>query len=217
MSAAPGFPAPPVPDGPALIARLAGVLGTTVALGLGWLALGQAPPPARPALPPGSAATAPAGDLAVATGRPCGAAGQGYVRGRLFGALALEADWTGPELLCDGGVRPGEAGVRLFFAYPVEGARVVLMIGIDAAPAELTDGERPANVTVIDERNGRFFSSGGAGRCWVDELRRGPAGGDGQWLTGRLYCAGAIPSLADRSSLTLGDIRFSGRFAVDGG
>jgi hypothetical protein len=90
------------------------------------------------------------------------------------------------------------------------------MIGIDAPPENLAGGERTANVTVIDERDGRFFSSGGSHRCWVDELQARPADGGGRWLAGRLYCAGALPSLADRSSLTLGDLRFSGRFLADG-
>jgi hypothetical protein len=103
----------------------------------------------------------------------------------------------------------------------MDGARIVVMIGIDGKSAELPGRERPANVTVIDERDGRFFSSGGTGRCWVDEIRiSDPPAGDpevneAQWLSGRLYCAGALPALADRSSLTLGDIRFAGRFVRD--
>lgn len=187
-------------------------------LGIGGLALRQ---PLPPASPPAERAdrtgeTVAPDAVAPLTVQPCGQSGEGYLRGSLFGALALEVDWTGPGLLCDGGVRPGEAGVRLFFAQPLEGARIVFMIGIDASPDGLAGGERTANVTVIDERDGRFFSTGGNRRCWVDELRPRPADGDGRWLTGRLYCAGPLPSLADRSSLTLGDIHFSGRFTVDG-
>lgn len=196
-----------------LAARIAGLVGLAAVLGIGGLALRQPLPPQRvdPAVAP-----VPPDAAAPLAGQPCGQGGEGYLRGPFFGALALEADWTGPGLRCDGGVRPGEAGVRLFFAQPRDGARIVFMIGIDARPEGLVGGERTANVTVIDERDGRFFSSGGSHRCWVDGLQPRPADGGGQWLAGRLYCAGALPSLADRSSLTLGDIHFSGRFNPDG-
>jgi hypothetical protein len=223
-SSVPGAPAPPHPRLARILAHLAGYGGLIAVLAIGWLALTQPGPPAQPGPTPdlGPEAGAPDASAPPGSGRPCGPAGDGYLRGPIFGALALAADWAGPQLLCDGGVRPGDTGVRLFFAAPVDGARIVVMIGIDGKSAELPGGERPANVTVIDERDGRFFSSGGSGRCWVDEIRisappMGDPGNDpkGQWLSGRLYCAGALPALADRSSVTLGDIRFAGRFSRD--
>jgi hypothetical protein len=80
---------------------------------------------------------------------------------------------------------------------------------------ELAGAERPANVTVIDERQDRFFSSAGPGRCWasidsVTPVARRPGRPAGSRVAGLVYCVGALPSVGDRSSLTLGDLRFAG-------
>jgi hypothetical protein len=148
----------------------------------------------------------------------------GFLRGRFFGALSLTADWSGAELSCDGMLRPDEGGVRLFFSRVQPrgdrsgGDRLSVLIGIDGRPEDLVGAERPASVTVIDERQGRFYSTGGPGRCWatissVTVLHRARTGSAGHRIAGLLYCVGALPAIGDRSSLTLGDLYFAGRVA----
>ena len=117
--------------------------------------------------------------------------------------------------------RPDGQGVRLFFASEQPGGgRLSVVIGIDGRPDTLVGTERPANVTVIDERESRFFSTSGAGRCWtvissVTSLTRSRDYPAGHRIDGMLYCLGALPSLGDRTSLTLGDLRFAGRVSAD--
>lgn len=170
--------------------RATGPLGAAGVLMIGMLALMQSLPPAVPEF---------------------------FLRGRFFGALSLTADWSGPDLIYDGMQRPDGKGVRLFFARNQPGgARVSVLIGIDGRPEELVGAERPANVTVIDGKQSRFFSAGGPGRCWasiksVTALNQGSRGHAGYRIDGLVYCVGALPSLRDRSSLTLSELQFAGR------
>ena len=200
---------------PRPFARVIGLLGAAAVLLIGTLALIQPIPPRTPQ-----------GDGAAASAnRPCTLRPEGFLRGRFFGALNLTANWSGANLYCDGMQRPGGDGVRLFFARAHRGGegggeRVSVLIGIDGRPADLVGRERPANVTVIDERAGRFFSSGGPGRCWasIASVAALPQAGTvpaGYRIDGLVYCVGALPSVGDRTSLTLGELQFAGRVSAD--
>jgi len=193
--------------------RVAGVLGAAGVLLMGAAALLQPLPPAPARATPSD----------PAAGLPCTLHPDGFLRGRIFGALSFTADWSGAGLACDGMPRPDGQSVRLFFAGErPAGGRVSLIIGIDGGLAELVGAERPANVTVIDEREDRFFSTGGPGRCWASiesvtplpPARGRPAESR---IAGVVYCVGALPSLGDRSSLTLGDLHFAGRMTAAAG
>lgn len=164
----------------------------------------------------------PAPGAGPALGRPCTMDRDGFLRGSVYGAISMHFDWSGSGLTCDGMLRPAAGGIRLFFAKDLgrRGApgRILVVLGIDGLPAELVGQERAANVTVIDERNGRFFGTRGAGRCWttVQSARRLAMLGPDQYrIDGRLYCSGTLPSLRDLSSLTLGDIEYSGRLSAN--
>jgi hypothetical protein len=202
----------PAADSTALpLARAIGLVGAALVLVLGTLALLQP-------LPPGG----PQGEAAAAKeNKPCTLQPEGFLRGRFFGALNLTADWSGAGLYCDGMERPGGDGVRLFFAKAQGGGeRLSVLIGIDGRPADLEGQERPANVTVIDEQAGRFFSSGGPGRCWasiasVAVLPRAQGRPTGYRIDGLVYCVGALPSVGDGTSLTLGELQFAGRVSAD--
>jgi len=193
------------------LGRAAGLLGAAGVLLIGTVALLQSLPPATREAKPSPADAS----------RPCTLRPDGFLRGRFFGALSLTPDWSGADLFCDGMPRPDGDGVRLFFAREQPGGgRVSVLIGIDGRTEDLVGAERPANVTVIDERSGRFFSSGRSGRCWatinsVTDLPRARDGHAGHRIDGLVYCVGALPSVGDRSSLTLSELRFAGRVTTD--
>ena len=196
------------------LSRATGVLGAAGVLLIGVMALTQS-------LQPGVPTGIPAGVNGTNENRPCTLRPDGFLRGRFFGALNLTADWSGSNLYCDGMQRPDGAGVRLFFARGQPGGeRIAVLIGIDGRPEDLVGAERPANVTVIDEQAGRFFSTGGPGRCWasINSVRALPPARDahaGYRIDGLVYCLGALPSVGDRSSLTLSELRFAGRVSAD--
>ena len=223
------MPAPP-PEPPTLPRRgsvapgLPAALGTLAALAAATMAFLQAPAGTAPRAPgPATAmATASGTDPAAATAS-CALGPAGRLEGRFYGALDVDARWSGRELACDGMEKPGGQGLRLYFAGPgPAGGRVAVLLGLAGASAALGPGERPANITVIDEGTGRFFSSAGQDRCFVDlaAVQPVPAGGGrpaGHRVEGLAYCVGALPSVGDRASLTLGGLRFAGWVGTDGG
>lgn len=177
-----------------LLARMGSLGGAAAVLLIGWLSLSQA-------------ISEP-----LTTANRC----DGYLRGQIFGALAMELDWSGAELSCEGMSRPDGKGIRLHIAWDQgNDERLVLVVGIDGVTTPVAGLEKPANITFIDERSGHFYSSGGTGRCWTDisELASLPAQDNRRQLKGRLYCTAALPALNDHSSLTLGDLHYYGRFA----
>ena len=205
---------PPVRKGSApLWARyLIDLIATSLVLGISaWAAVilsRQLPAAAESGLP------------ASVTMAPCVMNTPGYLRGRLYGTLAATIDWGGPQMTCDGMTRPNHGGIRLVFASPgnADQARLIFVIGIDGELDQLTGREEKANVTIIDEGSGRFFSAGGQDRCWTTVQLVEPLVENTNstfQVDGELYCAGALPSLNGRGSVTLSDFRYSGRLALD--
>lgn len=146
----------------------------------------------------------------------------GRLQGNLFGAVRQTIDWSGEDLLCEGMIRPGGDGIRLIFSRNSTSstARIVLVIGIgNLGPGE-TGEDLPANVTLIDEATGRFFNAQGIERCWAtvheqQQLSKNPVAV--YRVDGELYCAGSLPSVNGLESVTLHEIRFSGRLSVNTG
>jgi hypothetical protein len=178
---------------------LAGLLGS-IAVGLAAGAVVLQPIPAPP-----PAATA-----------GCRLTPPGYLQGRLYGDLAQTLNWRGDELRCDGMLR-GEDGLRLMFggAGSAGQGSLTLVVGIAGSFAGLPGSERPANVTLIDESAGRFYATGGFGRCWTQVAAAEPAGPVDYRISGTLYCAGALPALQGAGEVTLGDLRYAGRLIIE--
>lgn len=156
----------------------------------------------------------PAAD--VAGGQPCDLVPPGFLSGRLYGDREQTLDWRGRRLRCDGSLRPDD-GLRLMFAGTAGpgDSTLTLILGISGQLAGLEGTERPANVTVVDGRSGRFYASAGPGRCWTRVSAVAAAAPRTFRIAGQLYCAGALPALQDAGSLTLGDISYAGRLVVE--
>lgn len=184
---------------------------------LGWLAVGLLPaqqPAAEdtPTLPPVSTAFAPASmDL-------CAVADDGFLSGRLFGALSERIEWRGTDMDCGGMLRPNNDGIRLVFAAPRQGERLLIVLGIDGELEELLDGEHTTNITIVDEARNRFFSTGRQDRCWSTIESIQPVANSADQVlqvVGEVYCAGSLPSLSDNGSVALRDVYYSGRLLLD--
>jgi hypothetical protein len=190
------------------VTGLTTLAGLAAVIGLGYLAWNH-----RPAAP------APGTNLATApTLSPCRMDQDGYLRGSLHAAVNLDIDWRGEALACAGNARPDGTGLRLFFAGVAadSGERIVLVIGLEAGIAGLAGREVPASVTVIDEASSEFFHAG-AGRCLSNVTAVQPLS-DARFayrVEGELYCAGAIPAVTGSHSVTLGDMAYAGRLALD--
>src|SRR5665213_1349186 len=55
----------------------------------------------------------------------CLADGTGYFRARIGGALTMDVNWKGAALECSGEARPGGNGLRVSFAGPGPGGKLM--------------------------------------------------------------------------------------------
>lgn len=158
------------------------------------------------------------GTLAPAPMDLCAQDDGGFLSGRLHGALDLRVDWRGGDMDCGGMLRPDDDGIRLVFAAPRTGERLLIVLGIAGRLDELDSGERATNITIIDESGKRFFSTGGRHLCWsVVESVRPVAGADDRimQIAGEVYCSASLPSLSDNGSVALRDLHYSGRVLLN--
>ena len=138
----------------------------------------------------------------------------GYLKGELYGALRRSLDWSGEDMLCDGMSRPEGRGIRLVFSEQVDPdiPGLVIVIGIADARLGAPEEELEANVTIIDQLGGRFYSTQEEPRCWTrltTQLRLTGTVEESWRLDGRLYCASALAALVGPGSVTLDDIEYS--------
>ena len=104
--------------------------------------------------------------------RGCFAAGDGYLRARMRGALDLDLTGKTREMQCEGGPRPSGNGVRVSIGGPArgDGRRMRLVFGI-AGVGEGRGGETlRTNVTILFEGEQRMFATQGDDKCTVDSL-----------------------------------------------
>jgi hypothetical protein len=169
----------------------------------------------------------PTGESAESgTLRGCLVSGDGYLRARLRGALALDLDWRNPDMECAGGPRPpgkaGRRGIRVSIGGPErgDGRRIRLVFGI-ADIGEGTGGETlKTNVTVLFEGEQRVFATQGDDKCIVDSLtqrRVGALGGKRAVyrVVARGFCLGPATSLTQGERLFLTSFDFAGRVEFD--
>lgn len=126
------------------------------------------------------------------------------LRARLYGALSASLDWHAANLECTGMPRPGGSGARLRFSGPAEDDRqsVVIIIAIpDLKRGEMV-AELRSNITVIEEKSGRFFSTPSLDNCLTDVRSMTVIGGAPNQYT--------IAEVNGRSSITLSDVEFTG-------
>jgi hypothetical protein len=145
----------------------------------------------------------------------CESSEHDFLSGEIFGALKGRIEWRGPDMKCGGMLRPDADGIRLVFAASREGEELLFVLGINGTLDELAGGEHKANITIVDETHDRFFSTGRRERCWSKVESITAVTDRVMQVAGEFYCAGSLPSLSDNSSVTLRDMRYSGRLLLD--
>lgn len=136
----------------------------------------------------------------------------------LYGDIRTRLEWDSESMDCDGMLRPDAQGIRLVFAGPIDDERLLIVMGIDGNPDQLTDGEHKANITIIAEATGRFYSTGSQDRCWTAVSNVSDVTSETNGLlqvSGEVYCTGGIPSLSNNASITLRDLRYTGLLVVN--
>jgi hypothetical protein len=165
-----------------------------------------------------ASATTPTTSPAAPAVTGCFAAGDGFLRARVRGALALDLDWKDAQMQCEGGPRPSGDGVRVSIGGPArgDGRRIRMVFGI-AGVGEGHDGDAlRANVTILFEGEKRIFSTLGDDKCTVDKLTQERVETLGKdravyRVVARGFCLGPATSLLREERLFLTSFDFAGR------
>jgi hypothetical protein len=154
----------------------------------------------------------------------CLAAGNGFLRARIRGALNLDIDWNNGELECDGSERPNGHGIRLSFAGPLRsgGRRVRMVFGIETGAEGAAGRALPTNLTVIFEGEERLYSTRGEDRCTIDDLQEERVGALGAAIRSyrviaRGFCTLPAAALDRDERILVTRFDFAGRVNFDSG
>lgn len=138
----------------------------------------------------------------------------GYLRGRLYGAIAWTLDWTAGKLQCAGMPRPGGKGARLRFASGIgaDERQIAIIIAIPELSRDSPGTEYASNVTVIEEGRGRFFNTVDLSNCLTDitAMTALDADGDRHTVSGSLYCLAPLAEVNGDSSVSITELQFEG-------
>ena len=136
----------------------------------------------------------------------------GFLSTTLYGAIATTLEWTATELACEGMPRPDDEGARLRFAGRDGDRQLAIIIALPALESGSTADEIPSNVTLIEEGNGRFFSTPDLNNCWTDITSVTPLGeSTSQYAVGgTLYCLQPLAEVNGASSVSLSELQFMG-------
>jgi hypothetical protein len=170
-----------------------------------------------------SAASAPEQSSASGSEPGCLAAGNGYLRARIRGALNLDLDWRNADVACEGGARPGARGIRVSFAGPLQsdGRRLRIVFGIGSLEEGRAGRALPTNLTVIFEGEKRLFATRGEDKCTTDDLRQERVGD----LSGRErayrviargFCTAPATAVSQSERIIMSSFDFAGRISFSG-
>jgi len=139
---------------------------------------------------------------------------EGRLRTELHGAIAIEVDWNKNDLECAGMPRPEGRGARLRFAAKTADGdlQLAIIIAIPDLERDAQNGEFSANVTLIEEGNGRFFSTPDLNNCLVDITSATGLddSGDRYSIAGELFCVSPLPEINGDSGVSISKMLFSG-------
>jgi hypothetical protein len=107
----------------------------------------------------------------------CTSSGNGYLKGKIAGAIAAEIDWGDKGTTCTGEARP-QGGVRVSFKNTIAPDQPLLIVfGIPGAREGRPGKALPVNLTVVREGSAQFFSTQGDDKCTIDRLEQRPLRG----------------------------------------
>jgi hypothetical protein len=148
----------------------------------------------------------------------CLAAGDGYLRARIRGAVDLDLDWKDAQMQCEGAPRPLGHGVRISIAGPPrgDGRRIRLVFGIGAIGEGASGATLPTNITLLFEGESRFYATLGDDKCTTDSVSQSRVETLGDHraiyrIVARGFCIGPASNPARTERVILTSFDFAGR------
>ncbi|MDJ0918770.1 MAG: hypothetical protein QNJ05_13465 [Woeseiaceae bacterium] len=141
----------------------------------------------------------------------------GQLETTLYGAVGGDIKWQSSDMACEGMPRPDGEGARLRFSgpHPSGAGTLVFIAAIPELKRNRTANELPTRLTVVEEGQGRFFTSPDFDICWADIQRNESLGEDGDAVAGRIYCITPINEVNGSATMSVDDIVFAGRIDWD--
>ena len=138
----------------------------------------------------------------------------GQLQTTLYGAIPAQLEWGKNDLECTGMPRPEGRGARLRFAgeLGMGEQQIAIIIAMPDLERGAKGTEFRSNVTLIEEGNGRFFSTSNLDNCLTDitSLLALDDIGDRYSIGGVLYCVLPLPEINGDSSVSIPELSFSG-------
>ena len=133
----------------------------------------------------------------------------GRLAATLTGSIQREIAWQGQGLSCGGMPRPEGDGIRLRFRSVDGQDPLIVLVGF--RPAGLGEESR-ANITIMVEDRGVFFSNQQRDSCWVRLTEKSALSSvaDVEQFSGLVWCISALPQVNGTGTVGVGDIEFVG-------
>ena len=148
----------------------------------------------------------------------CLAAGVGYLRARVRGALDLDLDWKDTQMQCEGAPRPSGNGVRVTIGGPLrgDGRRIRLVFGIAGIGEGASGSTLRTNVTLLFEGENRLYATLGDDKCTTDSVSQSRVEtlGDNRAIyriVARGFCIGPASNATHTERIVITSFDFAGR------
>jgi hypothetical protein len=192
------------------------IFSTQALLIMGMLAQGASNAGAAP-----SGATAPAAAPSSApvkaTATACLAAGDGYLRATLAGAVDAHLDWLNSGTRCEGESRDKPPGVRLSFQRSTGPAHNLLLVfGLTGVLEGQSARAVKTNLTLIVQGTSHIYGTLGDSRCTVDSLTQQPLKiAHSYRLEARGFCTQPAHAVRGKGDVLVSTFEFAGTVAYD--
>ncbi len=138
----------------------------------------------------------------------------GRLSAEIYGAIRASLDWHRNDVECEGMPRPDGSGVRLRFGGEAGAGEwpIAVIIAMPDFTRDTTKTEFSANVTLIQEGSGRFFSTSDLDNCLCEIAAVRPLDDSGKrvGVSGALYCVSPLPEVNGGSSISVPELLFTG-------
>jgi len=148
----------------------------------------------------------------------CLAAGDGYLRARVRGAVDLDLDWKDAQMQCEGAPRPSGNGVRVSIGGPMrgEGRRIRLVFGIGGIGEGAAGSTLKTNVTLLFEGENRLYATLGDDKCTTDSVSQSRIETLGDHraiyrIVARGFCIGPASNPTHTERVVITSFDFAGR------
>lgn len=144
----------------------------------------------------------------------CASGAPGYLKAKVAGAVVAEIDWKNKGTTCTGEARPN-GGVRMSFKNRVDDSTYLIVFGIPELKEGRSATALAANLTLVREGTGEFYSTQGTDKCTIDRVEQtaikgAPHKARAYRVVARGFCTEPARALQGNGSILVSRFDFAG-------